>query len=802
MKIIVTIAILAFLLRFLPRVINGSPLSYDELLHKYIIENVQIKIYKDVSFLIGIDPYSYPVIFYLVAKFLKDAIGIDTYDLWFLPAIFGTFVAIIFYIFLKKLFNERIAIVSSLLVASLPSLIYRTSIIIPESFGIFLFTVSTLSFLLYLNNNDRRYLIVAILALLLHLFIHRSWMISLMTISLIYLFHAIHKSFKRKSILIGSSIITMILFGILAISFLQKIPIFGQTILARIPLKPVTALGYIKWIGIVQFFAALAGILISIKNYFDRKLFTISFVTMVLLILGAVSFRFRDPYAGIFSCIMASVAILKVLDFISKEYGKNVRIVFALILSLAIFQGILTSILFVKFPIKIDKEAIEFIKNYGDDGRVLTWKEEGYIIVGETFKNDVYISEKLINPIITGRSISIEEAKKLYSDLFAMFSSTNEEYVKELIEKYNVSLLYIDYRMYSMGILRSGIISIASYSPYFKPLFANGKSTIYKYVPKPIEEFYFSEDLCKDKDIARFLKRFWNKYHFTDFSNDIFKGYFEENSRMLFILKDIGCDEKFINKLILWLKFKSLPNGSYIEGTPPDEYTLTNLRIFETVYKFDREYMSKELEDIMKRLERFLKKLRVGNNIKISPNIDFKNEPEIFKDELQYKFYKKKLLVKYASFLKLIGNSSDDLIEKVLHDIKRGIIFYNNTAYDVPILIDIVRYYNDSKLFSILRDASRDLSKRLLKNGTFIDDNGYSISLYADAACIFYKMNMNNSFNIVFNHILNFDIDKIMLDYPLDRISYTYYILRDCIGKDFALKFLKKIVNEYYKRNH
>ncbi len=264
------------------------------------------------------------------------------------------------------------------------------------------------------------------------------------------------------------------------------------------------------------------------------------------------------------------------------------------------------------------------------------------------------------------------------------------------------------------------------------------------------------------------------------------------------LLEDIECENLsyIIDEIIKWLHRKATNNGTYISGTPPNIYTITNLRIYEYLYTYNKKHENINIKRIIYNLDKFLEKQLLNDyDIAISPNI--KNEREFFKDETYYKFYKLKLLSSYSIYLTLKGNNSKNIINYILKLSDEKNLWFNYTGYDVPILIDIVKYYrlsNDESIKNELKSLVKSLSKRQLSNGTFRDDDGYSISLYADAACIYKTFNMDEEFKRTINLITKYDKRKILEDYPLNRISYTYYILSTCINETFAKNLLYEII--------
>ncbi|MFQ6089761.1 MAG: glycosyltransferase family 39 protein, partial [Candidatus Methanofastidiosia archaeon] len=374
-KWLLAILVLSFALRSLPFIWGVIP-GLDSYLHRdialRILEKKSLLSY-DLLSLIGLRAYSYPAGFHLLLAlflaFLNDRVACQV-----VPALSGTLSVLLVFYLAKELFSdERISLGAAFLLSTSPSHIYRSSLCIPESVGI-LFYISSIFFAARFLK-ERKVLNLLWLAIIMtfYLFFHRGWFFAFLTLGIIFSFNFYDTLFLKKKNLI------FLLVLILFLSIFAKSLFFE--LLLRFPREPVTALGYLKWVGALQIFFATLSMLYLLKER-DRMSYSLIAWALTLLGFGSISFRFRDPYSTFPVSLLASHFIMRhlvpFLNSLKLEGLKRIslkNLVFSSIFLLCISQALYTSLFLVEHPNPYELEALDFLeKNTPKDSIVLTWK--------------------------------------------------------------------------------------------------------------------------------------------------------------------------------------------------------------------------------------------------------------------------------------------------------------------------------------------------------------------------------------------------------------------------------------------
>jgi len=162
------------------------------------------------------------------------------------------------------------------------------------------------------------------------------------------------------------------------------------------PKEEVTALGYLKWIGVVQL---IFGILAT-KKYLKSDPIRQGIVlwAWTFMIAGATAFRFRDPYASLPLSIMAAEffydnflpnlntwlnVVIKDASGKGAELFKRIvlskktrALIIAALILVPIAQGAYSSYKYIIPPTVKDREAFDWIReNTPPNAVFLTWWE-------------------------------------------------------------------------------------------------------------------------------------------------------------------------------------------------------------------------------------------------------------------------------------------------------------------------------------------------------------------------------------------------------------------------------------------
>ncbi|UCD03312.1 MAG: glycosyltransferase family 39 protein [Candidatus Aenigmatarchaeota archaeon] len=577
-KMLVAIFLLALTLRFVPVLIAGVPVGLDSYLHidiaLRILEKGTLLSFDPLS-LVGLKAYSYPPGFHVILAafltFLPPVAGSH-----FVGALLGALSVFFIFRISQEIFrDDNVSLFSALFFATSPIHIFRTSMPIPEGFGVLLFTVSLLYLIRYLKTKHLKYLAITAGVFVLYIFSHRG--ASLFLLSALLLLVVYYSGvFRKRSYLFG-------MLAFIAVAY-YGITTYMSDLLSRINVEAVTALGYIKWMGTMQLFFAAVGVILLYKTKDRLKLFLIVWAAL-LLVVGSFSFRFRDPYAAIPLSLLAGYAVI---HYVIPEFRKNRKVLKAVLGFVILFtvgQALYTSLYVVEYPTPGEIEALMWIKeNTPEDSIILTWKEEGYYIMGVTERKDILTWKRIYQGFFE-EPPSVDEAKAAYIDMFVMFRSANKDWMLSLMKRYDVDYIYIDSRMrLELDALKYGLVDYLSYDTYFEPVFANDMAEIYRFVEEPMMPQEYSgkfSDYAGFRDyrptfdrnmtmsLIPYLEEYWNGMSYLD-SRDYRSHYSDitEIIRLMLVLDRESLTGMYHSRaewLLEWLAFQQLVDGGFLD---------------------------------------------------------------------------------------------------------------------------------------------------------------------------------------------------------------------------------------------
>ncbi len=611
-KTLILIFILALVVRFVPVVVAGVPVGLDSYLHidiaLRIIENGGI-LSTDPLSLIGMKAYSYPPGFHailaLFLTFLPPVMGAH-----FVGALIGALTCIFIFRITQDIFeDERVSLFSALFFATSPIHIFRTAMPIPEGFGVLLFTISLMLLVRYLKTKDSKQLALSLATLVVYAFSHRGWTLYVLSVFILLLVYNIDK-FKRKRYMAG-----MVAF--IAAIYYAATNYFSDLV-ARINVEAVTALGYLKWMGGAQLLFAAIGVVLLHKTKDKLRLFIVVWAVL-LLGIGSFSFRFRDPYGAIPISMLAGYAVVNYLIPKLKKKKDHLKAAVAFIALFAVVQAFATALFVVEYPTPGEIEALTWIKdNTPEDSIVLTWKEEGYYIMGVTERKDILTWKKIYQGFFE-EPPSVDEAKGAYIDMFVMFRSANKDWMLKLLNGYGVDYVYIDARMRSeLDALRYGIVDHLSYDTYFEPVFANDMAEIYRFEPDPMlpenhtgkltEYVDFGEyeptfDNAMVMSLIPYLEGYWNGISYLD-HRDYRTHYpdITEISKVLLEMHGRTGNDAYLSRaewLLEWLDFEQLHDGGYFDQKyeNPKKSTATTCLVVSDLIEMNEKYTDADMPD-------------------------------------------------------------------------------------------------------------------------------------------------------------------------------------------------------------
>ncbi|MDI9618106.1 STT3 domain-containing protein [Methanothermobacter sp.] len=818
------IAVVAFTVRLIPSrtysLAGNDAYVHHDLVMRIVSQGPTI-IGHDIPSLMGLKAYGYPPLYHMIGAALYMLFKTELV-FFLLGPLLGTLAVIVMYMVANEVFsNEEIALLSAFLFSMVPSFVTRTSIFIPESMGLLLTTGILYMIIKYIKTvpgypdidkfelggflnlfrGELKYIMWALLLFGIYIFTHRGWIFLAIGI-IILLATFLIPSFKKRPVEFG------LVFILVALGILEFI-IFAE----RFQAVPVTILGFPKWMGVLQLVLGLyaASMLLRSKNPIHK--FLIIWAAL-FMIIGTYSFRFRDPYAAIPLSLIAGYAFsevkmkldnsesLKYYPLFRWNIGPLIKkVVFIFLILTPVIQGAAIGYASVVTPTVQQNAAFKWINtNTPSDAVFLSTLEDSYLLIGNTHRRDVLL-ENTVYKGFMGDAPSIVENMAVKNDVSAIFESSLPSEACYLIEKNNISYVYMSDAMHKKGL---GLY--VPFNPHFKTCFVSGDVSIYKYIKNPEIQSNSSKIVVSGKhsEIVNFIEKFWNGYSYseaggmsyTDPAEDLefgslFKGSYDSNAMIAALYIELGnmkSEEKLSTRgeyLLRWLSYKQMDNGSFPGGMPPSEYTLSTL---QTIYPL-MNLKSDESQKIVKRGLKFVDSQVNGDEINISPGK--KSSVFIGTDYLKLKTE--------AQVAGMYPSGKREVIYSVIN--KQGYDgAWSPRAYEnIGILKGLALYYtstNDSKTLDSMKKGAKWLKDHQNPDGSFQgdgNDNIYCISHYSDAALIYSLTGENNSMQKTIEYVMN----KGVKNDPTPLRSFLTFIwdMRFIYGSDRALGMAEQLLN-------
>lgn len=411
----------------------------------------------------------YPFLFHAVSSVLPK-LGLPLkHTFQIIPAVLSTASVYLFYLFCREFTSKKKSLLASFFMSTAPVVVLRTSQAMPELLGL-VFLFSALLFLVKFHKNPNLLnLLVLSTSTILYFFTHRSVLL-LFILLLISIFTIFKDQLKPKVLapLIALGLGAGIYFNLFTLLFEQ---------LKRIPFEPVTAKGYLLASGILTI-PATFGIALSYKKGGEYKRFLLHW-SIVFALIGLMSFRFRDPFLMFPLSIFASFGVY---DYFKKNYEKYFEKLMVFLAIVLILQAFVISVFFVPAPSQQEYRALSWIEeNTPEDSVVLSWKDEGYWLIGIADRKDIIIWNRLYEGLY-GEQPSIEETKKTYKEVIKAFRTVNSTKSEEIIKEYNASYLYVSSAMREeRDALKYGLLErVNRSSSEFEKVYEAGNNTVYK----------------------------------------------------------------------------------------------------------------------------------------------------------------------------------------------------------------------------------------------------------------------------------------------------------------------------------
>lgn len=779
---------------------------YDEYLHRDLtlrIVNSGIGVLsRDLGSLLGLKAYSYPPLFHIMGALFYEIFKSD-YVFFILPAVYGTLSLIAFYHLSEEILGEeKKAFLATLLVGFAPNFLYRTSLYIPENLGIFLFTLGLWLIIRFLKTRRTNYLIYLGILLPVYMITHRGW-VFFVGVGILMFFVYFIPWVKRHL-----HYLAVLAFAGLALYYAPISGEFIRGLISRMPREEVTALGYVKWIGVVQL---IFGVLAT-KKYFEGDPIRrgLALWAWTFMILGSIAFRFRDPYASLPLSVMAAEYLVDdvfprlrlILEKISADMSglganvfrrallsrKAVSILMALLIVTPIVQGAYSSYAYITPPTVKDKEAFEWIKeNTPENAVFLVWWDLGYLLIGNTHRKDVVMWKKVYQGFFE-KAPDTQEAKKAYADHVVMFSSTQKERVYHLMKLYNVSYIYVDKYRRAYGLIKYGLMEYAPYDTHFKTLFVNGNSEIYKFISNPP---LLPEDQDKIRysgeyeTLVNFLEKFWTGYNYADF-DDGYKGDYFLNARIArlyaYLYQKTGY-EKFKEReewLLEWLAYKQLDNGGFPEGVPPNDFTLYTAFTLEPLKEMPFEGKKKGI--------RYLEE-RIKDDYVMTTSKDDKGD--LFAEAQMLP-----ILYEYGLLNETVLNN---IVTKILKEQKKDGSWKGSLGGTIVTAFGLARYYQisgDERVLPAIKKAAEWIKEQQEENGRFKGEKGYGYSraTYANVLFVYHIVGMTKEEEQMLHIIRNtYDLNKEPR--PLQATLDIFRALEYAYGTKNAVESLSEILS-------
>ena len=306
------LAIIVLMIPHLLRYFNGNILIGGEsYYHAKIVKDII-----DGNFQ-SLNPYHYILAFftYIFGDFASKL----------LPFLLGIFSLLLFYLILKKYFNEEIFLILFILILS-PDFIYTFTISNIHSFFIFI----SLLFYYFLKNKKRNILSITILLFLIY------------TLS-IYNYNAEFPDFLEKNIIKDA----------------------------------VTEIGALIGFGIFNLLLALIGIILSWE--YKKKIYPVYLIILILIISYYYIGNIVNIYLNFFLAIFAGIALYRLINL--KWESKSIKNLTLIILIIGLFFSCISyiSILSNSLPDKEIIDALEYLRDLKKDNVLSDYKNGFWI---------------------------------------------------------------------------------------------------------------------------------------------------------------------------------------------------------------------------------------------------------------------------------------------------------------------------------------------------------------------------------------------------------------------------------------
>jgi len=761
-------AILTFIVRLIPSR-NFTLAGNDAYIHHDIVMRMVHEgpgiMGHDITSLMGLKAYSYPPLFHLMGYGLYLLFHSELVFFLTCPILGTVTVLVIYKVALEIFEREDVALLSAFLFSMVPSFVTRTSVFIPESMGLLLTSGILYMLVKYIKTvpgypdidkfelrgfinlfrGDLSYILGGLTLFIIYVFTHRGWVFLLIALLLLGVTF-LTPSFRKRPVEIG---LIFLLIGAGVIGFIN--------FAARFQSVPVTILGFPKWMGALQLILGIYGAFMLIRSKNPTHRFLIIW-TAAFMIIGTYSFRFRDPYAAIPLSLMAGYAFSEVKDrlyrpdhlktyfLMKRDITPLLRTgVFAVLLLMPVAQGAAIAYTGVITPTTQQNAAFRWINDKTPADAVFLSKiDDSYPLIGNTHRRDVLLWKTVYEGFM-GNPPSLKENTVTRDEVSAIFQSSIPSEVHYLIERNNISYIYL-----SKATHMNGIGLQVPVDPHFKTCFVSGDVSVYKYIKNPELKSNYSEIAVNGEygEVVEYIEKFWNGYSYSEVGatayNDpaedlefgnLFKGSYESNAMIAAIYLDMGDstgNRDLTSRgeyLMEWLSYKQMDNGSFPGGMPPAEYTLTTM---QTIYPL-MAIRSSESQEIVDRGLNFVDSQIRGNEINVEP------------------FWKSRALFE-SEYLQL---KTESQVAGMYPSGKQGIVYsiikkqdsdgsWSSQPYEnIEILKGLTLYYlstNDSRVLDSIKRGSEWLNYHQRPDGSFQGDgeeNVYCLAHYADAALVY-----------------------------------------------------------------
>ncbi|MCK9152171.1 glycosyltransferase family 39 protein [Methanobacterium alcaliphilum] len=829
--------ILIILFSFLVRLIPSRGFNFagnDAYLHHDIVMRIVDQgfgiISNDPLSWMGLSSYGYPPLYHILGTLLYQLFH-TPWVFFVLPALLGVGSILVFYKISQEIYDEtKIALLSTLLFAFVPSFVTRTAVFIPESLGLFLFTCILYFIIKYIKSipgyenlenlsmkgflkifkGNYKYLILALLIWIVYLFTHRGWVFLGITLAILLVTFLL-PSWGKKPVTIS------LIFLIIIAGFFEFI-----SIAARFQDIPVTILGFPKWVGIIQIIAGLYGIFIFIKSKNTVYRF-LALWAIIFLLLGSNSFRFRDPYSAIplaliggyvlYTAILPKIYELSIWNnykLFGKNIGKYCRTLVILILLLTpVAQGAYIAYSSVVQASPGETESFEWInENTPANATFLTLRDNAYLLIGNTQRKDVALWKTVYEGFM-GQSPTLKETAATVADVDIIFSSSDKSEAYYMLKNYNVSYIYITKEMYDMASIRYGLASYMPYDTHFKNSFDSGDTSIYQFIPDPeLKPPTNQLNITSNSEYARtigFIEEFWNGYSYSEiggkyqkdkeldfeFGGD-YKGNYNLNAQIALLYNQLyqktnnmGLNDRS-EYIINWLNYKQRNNGSFPSSIPPEDYTLTTMETIYPLMNLETNNINKT--HILNRGSDFIKN-QTGTdfiNISDSERNNIENQPDYIS------------LKTDAQISGMNDTNKKRIVSNIIMQQKSDGSWSDHAYQNIEVLKGLSLYYNltsDPNVKDSIKKGAQWLKNNQNSDGSFVSDGDpviYGVNYYADAALVYYTVKDNESVNKTMRFI---NSQNIRMDTtPLKSYLTLIFDLTYIYGDDKAIQISNQLI--------